>query len=340
MSTNQPTAAQPIDLDKLEAAMRRAYMADEIYAPTSPGKVLDLIALARQQPAASGAGEVAASEKDEILSLHRQLAGERLRADQGWERAEAKSRECIELRERQAAPHAPADDLSPAYKWLEMVAATNYGEVRQAALSMMAYYQGAAFPAPAAPHAQAEPVTVDWLGLALDLEAQAKRVQSQTAERAMNAAANGLRLMGAAPVPQEAEHAFAWAAFADNGNVIIWSRQRSVVEPVAAKYGRPVTPVIAFHTDKPVQEAEQAAPAAVTDAHLLAEQMFEIARPYFAWNAADWRKATQGTISMTGLLAYTRAALNAVAPAAPAVTDAARDVLADAKPEGWWQGGA
>lgn len=40
------------------------------------------------------------------------------------------------------------------------------------------------------------PPTVDWLGLALDLEAQARRVESQTVERAMLAAAHGLRLMG------------------------------------------------------------------------------------------------------------------------------------------------
>ena len=38
---------------------------------------------------------------------------------------------------------------------------------------------------------------VDWVGLALDLEEQAKRVESQTAQRAMLAGANGLRLMGA-----------------------------------------------------------------------------------------------------------------------------------------------
>lgn len=38
----------------------------------------------------------------EVLSLHRQLAAEKLRADQGWARAESKSRECIELRERMA----------------------------------------------------------------------------------------------------------------------------------------------------------------------------------------------------------------------------------------------
>lgn len=39
---------------------------------------------------------------------------------------------------------------------------------------------------------------VDWLGRALDLEAQAKRVESQTVERAMLAGAHALRLMGAA----------------------------------------------------------------------------------------------------------------------------------------------
>lgn len=48
------------------------------------------------------------TERDEeILALHRQVAAERLRADQGWERAEAKSRECIELRDRLAAYASP-----------------------------------------------------------------------------------------------------------------------------------------------------------------------------------------------------------------------------------------
>lgn len=42
---------------------------------------------------------------------------------------------------------------------------------------------------------------VDWLGLALDLEQQAKCVESQTAERSMTAAAHGLRLMGASHNP-------------------------------------------------------------------------------------------------------------------------------------------
>jgi hypothetical protein len=38
---------------------------------------------------------------------------------------------------------------------------------------------------------------VDWLGAALDLEAQATRVDSQTVERAMKAGAHRLRLLGA-----------------------------------------------------------------------------------------------------------------------------------------------
>jgi hypothetical protein len=56
--------------------------------------------------AALGNGSVAAPVQtaEEVLALHRQLAAEKLRADQGWARAEAKSTECIELRERMAAP--------------------------------------------------------------------------------------------------------------------------------------------------------------------------------------------------------------------------------------------
>jgi hypothetical protein len=36
---------------------------------------------------------------EEVLSLHRQVAAERLRADQGWQRYEAKNKECLQLRE-------------------------------------------------------------------------------------------------------------------------------------------------------------------------------------------------------------------------------------------------
>lgn len=45
--------------------------------------------------------------------------------------------------------------------------------------------------------AQRKPLTVDCIGLALDLETQSKRVESQTVERAMIAAANGLRIIEA-----------------------------------------------------------------------------------------------------------------------------------------------
>jgi hypothetical protein len=47
-----------------------------------------------------------------------------------------------------------------------------------------------------APLVACNPGSVDWLGLALELEAQAERVESQTARRAMLAGAHGLRLMG------------------------------------------------------------------------------------------------------------------------------------------------
>lgn len=48
----------------------------------------------------------ASARSDEVLALHRHLAAEKLRADQGWQRAEAKSKECIELRERMAGTPA------------------------------------------------------------------------------------------------------------------------------------------------------------------------------------------------------------------------------------------
>lgn len=53
---------------------------------------------------------------------------------------------------------------------------------------------------------------------------------------------------------QTVPEAFAWAAFADNGNVIIWSRSRTEVEPVAAKYGKPVVPVIAYIDGRATKE--------------------------------------------------------------------------------------
>jgi hypothetical protein len=42
---------------------------------------------------------------------------------------------------------------------------------------------------------------------------------------------------------------FAWAAFAKNGNVIIWSHRRDQVKQVAARYSTPVKPVIVLHAE-------------------------------------------------------------------------------------------
>jgi hypothetical protein len=63
------------------------------------------------------------SANDEILTLHRQLAAEKLRADRAEGRADAKSQECIELRERMAAGTAveqPAGDLTNEMALFEM----------------------------------------------------------------------------------------------------------------------------------------------------------------------------------------------------------------------------
>lgn len=52
--------------------------------------------------------------------------------------------------------------------------------------------------------------------------------------------------------------------------------------------------------------------------HLSGEQVFDIAAPYFKWNALTWQAATEGTITMTNLLAYTEAVMDAIpAPVAP-----------------------
>jgi hypothetical protein len=51
--------------------------------------------------------------------------------------------------------------------------------------------------------------------------------------------------------PMEHTHhaeAFAWAVFAKDDNVIIWSKNRSQVESASKEYGRPIVPVIALFT--------------------------------------------------------------------------------------------
>ena len=68
---------------------------------------------------------------------------------------------------------------------------------------------------------------------------------------------------------ERAQHteSFAWAVFAENGNVIIWSKNREQVEIASAKYGQPVVPVIALSA------AQQAAPPGALAArpHKIAE---------------------------------------------------------------------
>lgn len=49
--------------------------------------------------------------------------------------------------------------------------------------------------------------------------------------------------------PMEHTHhaeAFAWAVFAKDDNVIIWSKNRAQVESASKEYGRPIVPVIAL----------------------------------------------------------------------------------------------
>jgi hypothetical protein len=122
----------------------------------------------------------------------------------------------------------------------------------------------------------------------------------------------------AAPVPQEAEQAFAWAAFADNGNVIIWSRQRSAVEPVAARYGKPVVPVIALRTNKAAQEAEQAAPAAAL--RKLCDQLDGMTRRLRPTPGTGQNHSYLMHEDVAAYVEEARAALTQ--PAAPAVTEA------------------
>jgi hypothetical protein len=117
---------------------------------------------------------------------------EAVAAEPGWFAAQPTS----------AAPARPAD--ASAQEWAAAVRLT-FATARGLSclqgipshwLEAMREFSLAA--APCAPTSAAPAAGVDWLGLALDLEAQARRVQSQTAERAMLAAAHGLRLMGAA----------------------------------------------------------------------------------------------------------------------------------------------
>jgi len=59
------------------------------------------------------------------------------------------------------------------------------------------------------------------------------------------------------------------------------------------------------------QQEPVAAPQQAPHGHLSGEQVFELAAPYFAWNASSWRESTQGTIVMTSLLGFADALLKA-----------------------------
>lgn len=113
------------------------------------------------------------------------------------------------LREQQ-----PVCDLAAG--WIAGRAET-YAEVYSSNTLAEAYQAGAEFalrskvlhaaaPAPTpAPVGAQEREHVDCIGLALDLEARAKTVESQTTERAMRAAAHGLRLLAARSAAQAAQ---------------------------------------------------------------------------------------------------------------------------------------
>lgn len=107
MSTNQPTAAQPIDLDKLprynrhltEAADGAFYLVSDVRA-----------ALARQQPAASGAGEVAASiDTPEFRALLKDCEDGRTFFRRENARADLIAHIDALLAAAPAAPHAQAE---------------------------------------------------------------------------------------------------------------------------------------------------------------------------------------------------------------------------------------
>lgn len=57
------------------------------------------------------------------------------------------------------------------------------------------------------------------------------------------------------PADQDAK-AFAWAVFAENGNVIIWSKNRVQVESASKEYGRPIVPVIALSVERRARALE------------------------------------------------------------------------------------
>ena len=92
---------------------------------------------------------------------------------------------------------------------------------------------------------------VDCIGLALDLEARATTVESQTTERAMRAAAHGLRLLAAAQPPERVPRCLSDAEIERLAAVDFPSKQwpacvrllraAGCVEPLNATANRPET---------------------------------------------------------------------------------------------------
>lgn len=89
----------------------------------------------------------------------------------------------------------------------------------------------------------------------------------------------------------EATETFAWAAFAENGNVIIWSRRRCEVDLVAARYGRLVMPVIALDVRPAGASNKAATPKQLRFMELLAQAQAIFVDGHtmvHEWQTADW----------------------------------------------------
>lgn len=77
------------------------------------------------------------TKEQEILRLHCELAGERLRADQGWKRYEEANRDRNGLRMQMA------NNTSPCYHWLTKVMQNGTPAAKAAAQVLKDYYEGA-----------------------------------------------------------------------------------------------------------------------------------------------------------------------------------------------------
>lgn len=102
---------------------------------------------------------------EEVLALHRQIAAEKLRADQGWQRAESKAKECAELRERlakQTSEQVPTIDTPGFLRLLFAWHDAEMGRHSQEAYNAIVTHIDAHFAGqPAAPVAATEQATDD-----------------------------------------------------------------------------------------------------------------------------------------------------------------------------------